>query len=68
MICAFQTPTLCRVFYEKEEVHELVQIVLISVDKIKSTRTEVVDGSNESIGRADQELDSLLRKYTPDFL
>ena len=46
-------------------LHELVQLVLILLSKIKSTRTEVVDGSNESLEHADEDLDTLLRKYSP---
>ena len=46
-------------------LHELVQLVLILLCKIKSTRTEVVDGSNESLEHADEDLDTLLRKYSP---
>ena len=46
-------------------LHELVQLVLILLSKIKSTRTEVVDGSNESLEHADEDLDTLLWKYSP---
>ena len=46
-------------------LHELVQLVLILLCKIKSTRTQVVDGSNESLEHADEDLDTLLRKYSP---
>ena len=46
-------------------LHELVQLVLILLSKIKSTRTQVVDGSNESLEHADEDLDTLLRKYSP---
>ena len=31
----------------------------------ESTRTQVVDGSNESLEHADEDLDTLLRKYSP---
>ena len=46
-------------------LHELVQLVLILLCKIKSTRTQVVDGSNESLEHADEDLDTLLQKYSP---
>ena len=46
-------------------LHELVQLVLILLHEIKSTRTQVVDGSNESLEHADEDLDTLLRKYSP---
>ena len=46
-------------------LYELVQLVLILLCKIKSTRTQVVDGSNESLEHADEDLDTLLRKYSP---
>ena len=46
-------------------LHELVQLVLILLNEIKSTRTQVVDGSNESLEHADEDLDTLLRKYSP---
>ena len=46
-------------------LHELVQLVLILLHKIKSTRTQVVDGSNESLEHADEDLDTLLQKYSP---
>ena len=46
-------------------LHELVQSVLILQYEIASKRTEVDDGSNESFDHADEELDTLLRKYSP---
>ena len=46
-------------------LHELVQLVLILLCKIKSTRTQVVDGSNESLEHSDEDLDTLLQKYSP---
>ena len=46
-------------------LHELVQLVLILLCRIKSTRRHVVDGSNESLEHADEDLDTLLRKYSP---
>ena len=46
-------------------LYELVQLVLILLHKNKSTRTDVVDGSNESLYHADQELDPPLRKKSP---
>ena len=46
-------------------LHELVQLVLILLHEIKSTRTQVVDGSNESLEHADEDLDTLLQKYSP---
>ena len=45
-------------------LHELVQLVLTRVVKSQAQRTEVVDGSNESLDHADEELDTLLRKYS----
>ena len=41
-------------------LHEL----LTHVVKSQAQRTEVVDGSNESLDHADEELDTLLRKYS----
>ena len=46
-------------------LHELVQLVLILLCRIKSTRRHVVDCSNESLEHADEDLDTLLRKYSP---
>ena len=46
-------------------LYELVQLVLILLHKNKSTRTDVIDGSNESWYHADQELDPPLRKKSP---
>ena len=46
-------------------VVKLVLIALTHVVKIESTHTEVVDGSNESLYHADQELDPPLRKKSP---
>ena len=46
-------------------LHELVQLVLILLHKIKSTRPRVVDGSNESLEHDDEDLDTLLQKYSP---
>ena len=38
---------------------------LTHIVKSESTRTEVVDGSNESLGHPDEELHPHLRKYSP---
>ena len=45
-------------------LHELVQLVLILLCKIKSTPTQVVAGSNESLEYADEDLDTQLQKYS----
>ena len=45
-------------------LHELVQLVLLLLHKIRIELTETVDGSNESLDHADEELDTLLRKYS----
>ena len=42
----------------------MVLIVLTHVVKIRIELTETVDGSNESLDHADEELDTLLRKYS----
>ena len=43
----------------------LVHLVLILPHEIKLIRTEVVDGSNDSLSHADEELHNHLRKYLP---
>ena len=45
-------------------LHELVLIILTHVVKSQAQRTEAVDGSNERLDHADEELDTLLRKYS----
>ena len=40
-------------------LHELVQLVLILLHEIKSTRTQVVDSSNESLNYPDEEFHTL---------
>ena len=42
-----------------------IEIELTHIVKSESTRTEVVDGSNESLGHPDEELHPHLRKYSP---
>ena len=46
-------------------VHELVQLVLILLNKTKLTQSKVVDGSSESLDNANAELHNLLWKYLP---
>ena len=41
-----------------------VWLVLTHAVKSQAQRTEMVDGSNESLDHTDEELDTLLRKYS----
>ena len=51
--------------FRTEEVVKLVLIELTHVVKSESTRTEAVDGSNESSEHPDEELHPHLQKYSP---
>ena len=55
-------PSLCVVLAFL--LHEFVLIGLNHVVKSQAQRIDAVDGSNESLGHADEELDTLLRKYS----
>ena len=46
-------------------LHELVLIILTHVVKSQAQRTEAVDGSNERLQHADEELDPPLLKKSP---
>ena len=46
-------------------LHALVQLVLILLHNISIKVTETVDGSNESLDHADEELDTLLTNLSP---
>ena len=59
---SYQPPLYVSIYFL---IHELVQLVLILLCRIKSTRRHVVYGSNESLEHADEDLDTLLRKYSP---